>query len=141
MREIGRGGMGIVCEAVQTSLERRAALKVLNPKWFQSQCDVQRFQRESRAIARLHHSNIVEVYGVGEQDGLHYFAMRYVSGIGVDRLIELLKQLMENGSAAPGASSGLGMEAKGSAVKAADLLDGDPQSGPKPKRSGTGTGG
>ncbi len=97
VREIGRGGMGIVYAAIQTSLDRRVALKVLNPKWFQSPRDVRRFQRESRAIARLHHGNIVEVYGVGEQDGLHYFAMRFVSGMGIDRLIERLKRLRTDG--------------------------------------------
>ena len=91
-REIGRGGMGIVYEAYHPSLDRRAALKVLKPKWLHSQCDLLRFQRESRTIARLHHSNIVEVYGVGEEDGLHYFSMRYVSGIGLDKLIDQLKQ-------------------------------------------------
>ena len=97
VREIGRGGMGIVYAAVQTSLDRRVALKVLKPRWFQSPRDVKRFQRESRAIARLHHGNIVEVYGVGEQDGLHYFAMRFVSGMGIDRLIERLKRLRTDG--------------------------------------------
>ena len=54
VREIGRGGMGIVYAAVQTSLDRRVALKVLNPRWFQSPRDVKRFQRESRAIATLY---------------------------------------------------------------------------------------
>ena len=91
-REIGRGGMGIVYEAIQQSLDRRTSVKVLKPSLFRSERDILRFQRESRTISRLHHSNIVEVYGVGLQNDIHYFAMRYVPGIGLDRLIAILKQ-------------------------------------------------
>ena len=91
-REIGRGGMGIVYEAIQQSLDRRTSVKVLKPSLFRSERDVLRFQRESRTISRLHHSNIVEVYGVGLQKEIHYFAMQYIPGIGLDRLIAILKQ-------------------------------------------------
>ena len=68
--EIGRGGMGVVYEAVQESLGRRVALKTL-PHRFDARDDRRRrFQREARAIGRLHHSNIVDVFGMGEHEGV-----------------------------------------------------------------------
>src|SRR5262245_172954 len=63
LREIGRGGMGIVYEAVQTSLDRHVDLKVLPNHSFLDPRQLQRFQRESRLVARLHHTNIVPIYG------------------------------------------------------------------------------
>jgi hypothetical protein len=97
LREVGRGGMGIVYEAVQESLGRRVALKVLpaHPALL-SGLDPQqqkRFQREAKAAARLHHTNIVPVYGVGESDGMHYYVMQFIQGQGLDRVLETLKQL------------------------------------------------
>lgn len=86
VREIGRGGMGIVYEARQESLDRRVALKVLPSSVTLDTKALARFQREARAIAKLNHPNIVAVYGIGEQDGLHYFAMQYVQGAGWDGL-------------------------------------------------------
>jgi hypothetical protein len=77
VREIGRGGMGVVHEAEQESLGRRVALKVLPPEALKHPMHVQRFQREARAAARLHHTNIVPVFGVGEENGTHYYAMQY----------------------------------------------------------------
>jgi eukaryotic-like serine/threonine-protein kinase len=93
IREIGRGGMGIVYEAEQQSLRRRVALKVLPPSATISPSTVERFRRESRAAARLHHSNIVPVFGVGEDDGLHYYVMQYIQGVGLD---QVLLQLAES---------------------------------------------
>jgi tetratricopeptide (TPR) repeat protein len=80
VREIGRGGMGIVYEAEQESLGRRVALKVLPAAIAAHPRHVQRFQREARAAARLHHTNIVPVFGVGEQDGTHFYVMQYIEG-------------------------------------------------------------
>ncbi|MGH7225761.1 MAG: protein kinase domain-containing protein, partial [Gemmataceae bacterium] len=71
VREIGRGGMGIVYEAVQESLGRHVALKVLPRHSLLDPKKLARFQREAQAAAALHHSNIVPVFGVGEHDGLH----------------------------------------------------------------------
>src|SRR5919201_4718827 len=78
LREVARGGMGIVYEAVQESLGRHVALKVLP---FQSLADgnhLERFRREAQAAAKLHHTNIVPVFGVGEAAGVHYFAMQFI---------------------------------------------------------------
>jgi serine/threonine protein kinase len=72
LREIGRGGMGVVYEAEQESLGRRVALKVLSAGSLLDPKQVRRFEREARAAARLHHTNIVPVFGVGRQDGHHY---------------------------------------------------------------------
>lgn len=92
IREIGRGGMGIVFEARQESLGRQVALKVLPARRFQNERELLRFRREAQSVARLHHSHIVEIYGVGEQDGVHYFAMRYVVGRSLDEVICELRQ-------------------------------------------------
>lgn len=80
IREIGRGGMGIIYEAEQLSLKRRVALKVLGPGIADSKKQLDRFRRESEAIARLHHTNIVPVFGVGTEEGVHYFAMQLIDG-------------------------------------------------------------
>src|SRR5262249_2224142 len=72
LREVGRGGMGVVYEAQQLSLGRHVAIKVLPPHALLDPRQLGRFQREARSAAKLHHTNIVPVFGVGEQDGLHY---------------------------------------------------------------------
>lgn len=91
VREIGRGGMGIVYEAWQESLERHVALKVLSRASRLDAQRLQRFEREARAAAGLHHTNIVPVFGVGESDGIHYFAMQFIQGRSLaDMLAELL---------------------------------------------------
>lgn len=88
IREIGRGGMGVVYEAEQMSLGRRVAIKAL-PLLSVSQPElVKRFQREARTAARLHHTNIVPVFGVGEADGFHYYVMQLIDGIGLDTLMD-----------------------------------------------------
>jgi tetratricopeptide (TPR) repeat protein len=86
LREIGRGGMGVVYEAVQESLGRRVALKLLPPAWLASDNRLRRFLREAQAAARLHHTNIVPVFGVGQQDGLHYYVMQFIAGQGLDKV-------------------------------------------------------
>jgi serine/threonine protein kinase len=92
LREVGRGGMGIVYEAEQESLGRHVALKVLPAHTLLDPRQLQRFQREARAAARLHHTNIVPVFDVGESDGLHYYAMQLIHGQGLDQVLaELLR--------------------------------------------------
>jgi hypothetical protein len=91
VREIGRGGMGIVYEAVQQSLGRRVAVKVLLRHASLDEKQLRRFQREARTAAQLHHTNIVPVFGVGEENGLHYFVMQYIAGVGLDAVLAQLQ--------------------------------------------------
>ena len=93
LREAGRGGMGVVYEAEQESLGRRVALKVLAAHAVPDPAQVKRFEREARAAAQLHHTNIVPVFGVGEQNGLHYYAMQFIAGLGLDAVIDEVKRL------------------------------------------------
>ena len=85
VREIGRGGMGVVYEAVQESLGRTVALKVLPQQMLADAKRVERFEQEARIAARLHHTNIVPVFGVGFDEGLHYYVMQRIQGEGWDR--------------------------------------------------------
>jgi serine/threonine protein kinase len=87
LREVGRGGMGVVYEAVQQSLGRHVALKVLPTQALRDPKKLERFRREAQAAANLHHTNIVPVFGVGEQDGVHYYAMQFIEGQGLDRVL------------------------------------------------------
>ena len=80
LREIGRGGMGVVYEAEQVSLGRRVALKVLPFAAVLDQRQLQRFKNEAQAAAQLHHTNIVPVFSVGCERGVHYYAMQYIEG-------------------------------------------------------------
>jgi len=80
IREIGRGGMGVIYEATQISLDRRVALKVLPFAGVLDARQLQRFTNEARAAAGLHHANIVPVYAVGCERGVHYYAMQYIDG-------------------------------------------------------------
>jgi len=100
IREIGRGGMGIVFEAEQQSLARRVALKILPKHVFLLDRHLERFRREAQTAAGLHHTNIVPVFGVGEQDGLHYYVMPLIRGIGVDEIIRGLRSADDFAAAA-----------------------------------------
>ena len=107
LREVGRGGMGVVYEAEQESLGRRVALKVLPDAALADAQQVLRFQREARAAARLHHTNIVPVFGVGRDDGHHYYVMQFIPGMGLDAVLEELRRLRRGaGSASPPADRG-----------------------------------
>jgi WD40 repeat protein/serine/threonine protein kinase len=92
VREIGRGGMGVVYEAVQVSLGRRVALKVLPFAAALDAKQLQRFKNEAQAAAHLHHQNIVPVYAVGCERGVHYYAMQYIEGQTLAALIRELRQ-------------------------------------------------
>src|SRR5215468_7344445 len=93
LREVGRGGMGVVYEAQQLSLGRHVAIKVLPSHALLDPRQLGRFQREAKAAARLHHTNIVPVFGVGEQGGLHYYVMQFIPGLGLDVVLNELRRL------------------------------------------------
>src|SRR6266851_1984000 len=91
IREIGRGGMGVVYEARQVSLNRKVALKVLSGGLGLTPKAVQRFRREAEAAAKLHHTNIVPVYATGEEDGTHFYAMELIDGPSLDHVIRQMR--------------------------------------------------
>jgi WD40 repeat protein/serine/threonine protein kinase len=92
LRELGRGGMGVVYEAEQISVGRRVALKILPFAPLMDPRQLQRFQNEARAVATLEHPSIVTVYGVGTERGVHYYAMRYIDGHNLAQIIDQLRQ-------------------------------------------------
>jgi serine/threonine protein kinase/WD40 repeat protein/tetratricopeptide (TPR) repeat protein len=102
LREVGRGGMGIVYEAEQVSLGRHVALKVLPGSWLLNPTFLERFRREAKAAARLHHTNIVPVFGTGEADGTHFYAMQFIRGEGLDKVLNDLRRLRGRPAAGPG---------------------------------------
>jgi serine/threonine protein kinase/Tfp pilus assembly protein PilF/WD40 repeat protein len=93
LREVARGGMGIVYEAVQESLGRHVALKVLPCLRPLDNNYLERFRREAKTAALLHHSNIVPVFGVGEHEGTHFLAMQFIQGQSLDSVLRELRQL------------------------------------------------
>jgi eukaryotic-like serine/threonine-protein kinase len=101
IREVGRGGMGIVYEAEQESLGRRVALKVLAGHRLTDSKLVLRFHREARAAARLHHTNIVPVFGVGHENSVFYYVMQFIQGMGLDQVLEEVRRLQGLPSQAP----------------------------------------
>jgi serine/threonine protein kinase len=91
IRELGRGGMGVVYEANQESLGRRVALKVIHPIRLEAR-RLQRFRREAQAAAQLRHTNIVPVFGVDEYEGTHYYVMQFIEGSGLDALLRAWRE-------------------------------------------------
>src|SRR5262245_10301592 len=107
LREIGRGGMGVVYEAEQISLHRRVALKMLPFAAALDARQLQRFRNEAEAAAHLHHSNIVPVFAVGAERGVHYYAMQYIEGQSLADLIDELRarqQARQEAASAPKSS-------------------------------------
>jgi eukaryotic-like serine/threonine-protein kinase len=96
VREVGRGGMGIVFEAREQSTARRVAIKVI--PFLESKRLRDSFEREARTAARLRHNHIVPVYAYGRHDGLSYYVMRLIEGVGLDWMI---RQLAVEGSVLP----------------------------------------
>jgi serine/threonine protein kinase/Flp pilus assembly protein TadD len=101
VREVGRGGMGVVYEAEQVSLHRRVALKVLPFAGTLDPRQLQRFQNEAQAAACLHHTNIVPVFFVGCDRGVHYYAMQFIDG---HTLAEMIRQQQPVAVRPPGAT-------------------------------------
>ncbi len=138
IREIGRGGMGIVYEAEQVSLGRRVALKVLPDTVQFDERRRQRFQQEARAAAMLHHTNIIPVFGIGCSDQLSYFVMQYIDGQPLDAVLRELSEAVPVGQplwtiATQGGQATLSTEVSG--------LFSDPRPQPPDALAGTGGGG
>src|SRR6478736_5478842 len=91
IREIGRGGMGIVYEAHQRSLNRQVALKILPFAAVLDQRQIARFRNEAQAAAQLHHPNIVPVFAVGQEQGVYYYAMQFIDGQSLEQVIRELR--------------------------------------------------
>jgi eukaryotic-like serine/threonine-protein kinase len=98
LRRVGSGGMGIVYEAIQESLGRHVALKMLPSHHLGDATGLERFRREARAAARLHHTHIVPVYGIGEHDGLHFYTMQFIRGHGLDAVLREVERLRRDPS-------------------------------------------
>ncbi len=113
VREIGRGGMGVVYEAEQVSLGRRVALKVLPGHVVGDHHALERFRREAKAAARLHHTNIVPVFEVGQEGEVAFYAMQFIQGQGLEQVIAELRRLLAPGLEAgePGTGRSEGLEA------------------------------
>lgn len=88
LEELGRGGMGTVYRAIQESMNRMVALKVLAPRHARDRSFIERFFREARAVAKLNHENIITGIDVGEAGGEYYFVMEYVEGETVSEMIK-----------------------------------------------------
>jgi serine/threonine-protein kinase len=99
LREVGRGGMGVVFDAEQVSLGRRVALKVLPLAGSLDARQLQRFHNEAAAAASLLHPHIVQVHGVGCAGGVHYFAMHFIDG---EPLAAVIRRWKEEGRSAQG---------------------------------------
>lgn len=128
VREIGRGGMGVVYEAEQISLGRHVAIKILPERRSLKSNHALRFQREAKAAARLHHTNIVPVFGVGEDKGLNYYVMQYIHGLGLDEVLDQLRQLRDHSSVPQHADNKSPASALRSNHLAQGLLSGQPTS-------------
>lgn len=96
LREIGRGGMGVVYEAEQEPLGRRVAIKVLPRQLLANEKLRARFRRESQAASRLHHTNIVPVFGAGETDDFCFYVMQRIVGQGLDQVIRSMAENKDN---------------------------------------------
>jgi WD40 repeat protein/serine/threonine protein kinase len=96
LREVGRGGMGVVYEAEQMSLGRRVALKVLPFAAALDPQQLRRFKTEAQAAAQLHHTNIVPVFWVGCEQGVHYYAMQFIEGQSLAEVIRELRKAEAN---------------------------------------------
>jgi serine/threonine protein kinase len=121
LREIGRGGMGVVYEAQQVSLDRRVALKILPAAAALDSKQLQRFQLEAHAAACLHHTHIVPVHAVGCDRGVPFYAMQFIEG---RNLAELIDDLRRFEGLDPGEPPGPDLGGISTSSLAAELLTG-----------------
>ena len=123
--------MGVVYEAVQESLGRHVALKVLPGHGRMDASQLERFRLEARSAARLHHTNIVPVFDIGEHDGVYHYSMQFIQGQGLDVILRDLRRLRDRAPAvgpAPAPAEALTL----SVARAHGLLDGPPTGGAVP---------
>jgi tetratricopeptide (TPR) repeat protein len=135
VRELGRGGMGVVYEAVQLSLNRRVALKILPLAATLDARRLERFRNEAQAAGRLCHPNIVPVYGTGSEHGVHFYTMQFIDGRSLAALVEERRRgpglsVAETGRSGPAPIVTAPLDATASvravagwAAQAADALD------------------
>jgi tRNA A-37 threonylcarbamoyl transferase component Bud32 len=109
IREVGRGGMGVVYEAEQISLNRRVALKVLRFGAVADEVAMGRFQREAETVARMHHTNIVPIFAVGSEEGVRYYAMQFIEGR--DLSVRIREARDGESEISPGQLAGWGLQA------------------------------
>ena len=115
LKEIGRGAMGVVYEAEQESLGRRVALKVLPRQMSMDAKALGRFRREARTAARLHHTNIVPVFEVGQDGETLFYAMQFIQGQSLDKVLTELRR-MRSGTQVEVAESAGNVEARTAAL-------------------------
>jgi serine/threonine protein kinase len=121
VRRLGRGGMGILYLAMEPGLERHVALKLIAPEAAADEVFAQRFAEESRIAASIEHPNVVPIYAAGEQDGVPFIAMRFVSGSDLGRRIAREGRLEPERAAVLIAQLGNGLDA----IHAAGLVHRD----------------
>jgi eukaryotic-like serine/threonine-protein kinase len=101
LRYLGEGGMGVVYEAVRESLRNHVALKVMHSQFRNRENYLRRFRTEARAAARLHHTNIVSVFDYGVHDGVCYYAMQYIAGQSLNKVLADVRQLRQEKEESP----------------------------------------
>ncbi len=120
-RQLGRGGMGVLYLAIEPGLERRVALKLIAPEGAADEVFARRFAEESKIAASIEHPNVVPIYAAGEEDGIPFIAMRYVSGSDLGRRLTREGRLEPAAAAALIAQVGNGLDA----IHAAGLIHRD----------------
>jgi len=123
LRYLGEGGMGIVYEAVRESLRNHVALKVMHRHFRGREDYLRRFVTEARSAARLHHTNIVSVFDYGVHDSIYYYAMQYVAGHSLDKILEDVRRLRaENQAVAPGTTATVSPGSQDSSALACEVF-------------------
>jgi Protein kinase domain len=120
-RQLGRGGMGVLYLAIEPGLERRVALKLIAPEAASNEVFARRFAEESRIAASIEHPNVVPIYAAGEEGGIPFIAMRYVSGSDLGRRLAREGRLEPAAAARLIAQVGNGLDA----IHAAGLVHRD----------------
>ena len=136
VREVGRGGMGIVFQAVHESLGRQVAIKIMPTPLTNAEKYIERFKREAQSAAKLHHTNIVSVFGVGEDEGFHFYVMDFVKGQSLSELVYGLNLTKSNQAEASHKSRQTGSNQTDSSQSRGDLSKlGKPDSNPSIKHT------